>query len=168
MEQMNILKKIIKIILIILLLLSTTFLTQYISVFLQNYKSEHSGVPDLVNSFSTNSDYTLTVIANSNTIENKEDFARQIITMCRENSFKTLQFSTDLGGYRCSVFMHSLFSKSRIARLTVCCDNLISSVIVGIAANIPHSHLLVHKDSNRLRLLYEVNSFCKSYQIYPL
>lgn len=110
MEQMNTLKKITKIILIILLLLSTTFLTQYISVFLQNYKSEYSGVPDLVNSFSTNSDYTLTVIANSDTIENKEDFACQIITMCRENSFKTLRFSTDLGGYPTSldisVYLH--------------------------------------------------------------
>lgn len=110
MKQIIFSKKAKIIILTSLLVLTAIFLTKYISVFLQNYKSEHSGVPDLVNSFSTNSDYTLTVIANSDTIENKEDLARQIITMCRENSFKTLRFSTDLGGYPTSldisVYLH--------------------------------------------------------------
>ena len=103
MEQ-NTTMKITKIIILTLLLILTAiFLTQYISVFFQNYKYEHSGIPDLVNSFSTNTDYTLTVVANSDSIENKEDFARQIITMCRENSFKKIQFSTDLGAYPTSL-----------------------------------------------------------------
>ena len=103
MKQNTTLKKTKIIILTLLLILTATFLTQYISNFFQNYKYEHSGIPDLVNSFSTNSDYTLTVVSNSDSIENKEDFARQIITMCRENSFKTIQFSTDLGGYPTSL-----------------------------------------------------------------
>lgn len=103
MKQNTTLKKTKIIILTLLLILTAIFLTQYISDFFQNYKHEHSGIPDLVNSFSTNSDYTLTVVANSDSIENKEDFARHIITMCRENSFKTIQFSTDLGGYPTSL-----------------------------------------------------------------
>lgn len=96
--------------LILLLILTAIFLTQYNNGNFEKLKSENSGIPDLVNSISSNSDYTLTVIANSDTIENKEDFARTVITMCCENSFKTLQFSTDLGGYPTSldisVYLH--------------------------------------------------------------
>ena len=53
--------------------------------------------PDLVNSISFNRDYCLTVIAHLNEIENKEAFAKELIQMCRDNSFKTIKFSTDLG-----------------------------------------------------------------------
>ena len=53
--------------------------------------------PDLVNSISSNRDYRLTVIANRNKIEDKEAFAEKLIQMCRDNSFKTIRFSTDFG-----------------------------------------------------------------------
>ena len=41
----------------------------------------------------------LKVVANSDRIDNKEAFARKIIQMCRENSFHTIRFSTDINGY---------------------------------------------------------------------
>ena len=52
---------------------------------------------DLVNSISFNRDYRLTVIAHRNKIEDKEVFAEELIQLCRDNSFKTIRFSTDFG-----------------------------------------------------------------------
>lgn len=110
MKRKNMLQ-ITKIIFLTLLLIFTAiFLTQYISEYFQKYKYEISGIPDLINSNSINSDYSLTVVANSKNIKNKENFARTVITMCRENSFKTIRFSSDLGGYPTSldisVYLH--------------------------------------------------------------
>ncbi len=59
----------------------------------------YSGVPDLISSFSFGEDYSLTVIANSREISDKEQFSRKIIKMCQENSFKSIIFSTDYNGY---------------------------------------------------------------------
>ena len=41
----------------------------------------------------------LKVVANSDRIEDKEAFAREVVQMCRENSFHTIRFSTDINGY---------------------------------------------------------------------
>lgn len=110
MKRKNMLKITKSTILTLLLIFTAIFLTLYNNGNFEKLKSENSGIPDLVNSISSNSDYSLTVIANSDTIESKEDFARTVITMCRENAFKTLQFSTDLGGYPTSlditVYLH--------------------------------------------------------------
>lgn len=38
-------------------------------------------------------------MANSDRIDDKEAFARKVIQMCRENSFYSIRFSTDLNGY---------------------------------------------------------------------
>lgn len=55
------------------------------------------GVPDVISSISFNKDTNLTVIANRNEIANKEEFAKLLIKMCQENSFKSIKFSTDTG-----------------------------------------------------------------------
>lgn len=59
-------------------------------------REEYSGIPDVVNSTISDSDYDLTVVANRNRIENEEEFAREIIRMCQENSFHSTKLSTDI------------------------------------------------------------------------
>ena len=51
--------------------------------------------PDVVSSISMNRDQYLTVAANRDNIEDKEEFAKLLIEMCKENSFHTIKFSTD-------------------------------------------------------------------------
>ena len=53
--------------------------------------------PDVVSSISMNRDQYLTVAANRDNIEDKEEFAKLLIEMCKENSFHTITFSTDRG-----------------------------------------------------------------------
>lgn len=65
----------------------------------QEWQKSHSGVPDVVNSMSVNGYHYLTVIANSKKIEDKEDFAREVISMCQQNAFRSVKFSTGVNGY---------------------------------------------------------------------
>lgn len=58
-------------------------------------KEEISMEPDVVSSISMNRDQYLTVVANRDRIEDKEEFAKLLVKMCRENSFHTIKFSTD-------------------------------------------------------------------------
>ena len=51
--------------------------------------------PDVVSSISMNRDQYLTVVANRDNIEDKEEFEKLLIEMCKENSFHTIKFSTD-------------------------------------------------------------------------
>lgn len=55
------------------------------------------GEPDVINSIRSGNDERLTVVANRDEIEDKEEFARLLVSMCQENSFKTIKFSTDFG-----------------------------------------------------------------------
>lgn len=54
--------------------------------------------PDVVNSICVNRDQYLIVVANRDKIEDKEEFAELLVQMCRENSFQTIKFSSDIGG----------------------------------------------------------------------
>ena len=66
---------------------------------LEKWKESHSGIPDAVSSVSSNNWQYLKVVANSSRIDDKEAFARKVIQMCRENSFHSIRFSTDINGY---------------------------------------------------------------------
>lgn len=55
-----------------------------------------SGIPDAINSYSSNRDLHLSVIANDDEIEEKELLAVRIIDMCRNNEFQTIKMSYDL------------------------------------------------------------------------
>lgn len=57
------------------------------------------GIPDAVSSVSSDGYQYLKVVANSSRIDDEEAFARKVIQMCRENSFRTIRFSTDINGY---------------------------------------------------------------------
>ena len=63
--------------------------------FKKKSEKEISMEPDVVSSISMNRDQYLTVVANRDRIENKEEFAKLLVKMCRENSFHTIKFSTD-------------------------------------------------------------------------
>lgn len=56
-----------------------------------------AGEPDVINSIRSGNDERITVVANRDEIEDKEEFARMLVNMCQENSFKTIKFSTDFG-----------------------------------------------------------------------
>lgn len=60
---------------------------------------DECGIPDAVSSISDGEKCCLTVVANSEQIRDKEAFAREVIKMCMENSFRSLRFSTDIGGW---------------------------------------------------------------------
>lgn len=57
------------------------------------------GVSDCVVCNTSNSEYTLTIIANQEKIQDKEAFAKQLIEQVRNNDFKTILFSYDEVGY---------------------------------------------------------------------
>lgn len=63
----------------------------------EDYSEEQNGIPDAVNSVTLGTDHHLVVVANSDKIEDKEEFARTVIHMCQANSFYTIKFSTDHG-----------------------------------------------------------------------
>lgn len=65
----------------------------------EDYSEERSGVPDVANSITFGADYHLTVVANSDKIEDKEEFARTVVHMCQNNSFSSVKFSTYIRGY---------------------------------------------------------------------
>lgn len=65
----------------------------------EEWKESHSGIPDVVSCMSSNNFHHLTVVANSSRIDDKEAFAREVVEMCRQNSFHSIRFSTDIKGY---------------------------------------------------------------------
>ena len=64
-----------------------------------------SDIPDCVISNSMNDDYSLTIIANREEIEDKEAFAKELIEQVRNNGFKTIMFSFEETGYPTSLDM---------------------------------------------------------------
>ena len=60
-------------------------------------RSRKESDPDVLSCFSMNRDENLVVIANRNEIKDKKEFARQLVRMCKENSFHSIKFSTDRG-----------------------------------------------------------------------
>lgn len=70
----------------------------------EKYENHIPMEPDVVSSISMNQDQYLTIVANRDKIEDKEEFAELLVKMCRENSFHTIKFSTDRG-YATSIHM---------------------------------------------------------------
>lgn len=89
-------------------------------LFEKKSEDEISMEPDVVSSISMNRDQYLTVVANRDRIEDKEEFAKLLVRMCRENSFHSIKFSTDRG-YATSIHMQVYL-----------CDNDIEEVKVAM------------------------------------
>ena len=72
-----------------------------IFLFLVNGRKDQelTGVPDAVGSTLSGGTCSLTVTANADRIGDEETFAREVIRMCRENAFRSLRLSTDVGGW---------------------------------------------------------------------
>lgn len=60
-------------------------------------EDEISMEPDVFSSISMNRDQYLKVVANRDKIEDKEEFAKLLVRMYKENSFHTIKFSIDRG-----------------------------------------------------------------------
>ena len=71
----------------------------FLSVRYQYPDNSESGVPDAVSSFYNGRECRLTVTANSSDIDDREQFAREVFQMCRENLFRTIKLSTDISGW---------------------------------------------------------------------
>lgn len=69
------------------------------------WRYEHNGIPDVVRSIRINDMTYLTVVANSNTVEDKENFAREVIHMYMNNSFRTIKFMSVSGKLDISVYL---------------------------------------------------------------
>ena len=79
----------------------------------EKYENHIPMEPDVVSSISMNQDQYLTIVANRDKIEDKEEFAELLVKMCGENSFHTIKFSTDRG-YATSVNMRVYLWKDEI------------------------------------------------------
>lgn len=91
---------------IVCVIMVFSIMTGYL--FEKESKEEISMEPDVVSSISMNRDQYFTVVANRNRIEDKEEFAKLLVQMCRDNSFHTIKFSTDRGyatGIHMQVFL---------------------------------------------------------------
>lgn len=55
------------------------------------------GEPDVISSMKINRDEILTIVANRDQIEDKEEFAKLLVEKCKNNSFQSVKFSTDYG-----------------------------------------------------------------------
>lgn len=88
-------KMLTKIILITAVILTAFFIFFRLSGIRNKDMRENSGIPDVVSSRTQNEDCYLTVVANSESIEDRKEFAVKVICMYRENAFYTTRFSTD-------------------------------------------------------------------------
>ena len=77
---------------------------------------DECGIPDAVSSISDGEKCCLTVVANSGQIRDKEAFAREVIKMCMENSFRSLRFSTDLGEWSAVMEIDVYLQKKDVGR----------------------------------------------------
>lgn len=57
------------------------------SIYGKTSSDRKQGDPDVVGSFAMNRDENLTVVANRDEITDREAFAKQLLQMCRDNSF---------------------------------------------------------------------------------
>lgn len=63
----------------------------------REWKEDNSGIPDAVSTVSDGDLCRMTVTANCRIIEDEEKFAENVIKMYRENAFRSIRLSTDLG-----------------------------------------------------------------------
>lgn len=61
--------------------------------------------PDLVSTINSMNYEYCSVIAYENSFVDKEQLANRLIEMCKENSFKSIKFATDVRGYPAGIYM---------------------------------------------------------------
>lgn len=88
-------KMFIKIVFITAVILTAFFIFTRLPAIGDGKAQDNSGVPDVVSSRTQNDDCYLTVVANSESINEQKAFAERVIHMYRENAFHTTKFSTD-------------------------------------------------------------------------
>ena len=106
----------------ILLILGAVGVFRYGVLELEKWKESHLGIPDAVSSVSSNNWQYLKVVANSSRIDDKEAFARKVIQMCRENSFHSIRFSTDINGYPSGVDITVYLNRKDLEKGEAVCE----------------------------------------------
>lgn len=94
---------------------------QNVTVMIAEYQENHSGIPDCVSSFSMMGEEYLVVVANSDWIPDREEFARTVIQMCRDNLFRSILFSTDKNGYPKSLEIKAYYRREHIGKYAPVC-----------------------------------------------
>lgn len=85
-----------------------------LSILLLGCGQKHvEGEPDVVSSMKINRDEILTVVANRDVIEEKQEFAEFLIQKCKDNSFQSIKFSTDYG-YATSLYLRVYLWRDQI------------------------------------------------------
>lgn len=100
-------------ILLIIILLAAVISISYFGLSGRERKSV-SGIPDAVSSIVDGKSCRLTVVANRDAIGNRKKFAEELIQMCRENSFRSIQISTDIYGWPVRLEMDVYLHKNEI------------------------------------------------------
>ena len=78
----------------------------------------NTGMPDAVSSVCKGGDCRLIVVADKEQVQGSREeriqFALEVIDMCRENSFRTIRFSTDVNGWPRSLDIRIYLSRDEI------------------------------------------------------
>lgn len=95
--------------------IGVVFLTSFLLISCGKFDTEKhtESEPDVISSIGIGNDDHLTIVANREEIEDKAEFAKLLVDMCKENSFKTIKFSTDYG-YSTSLEMRVYLWKDEI------------------------------------------------------
>ena len=96
----------------IMLILGAVGVFRYGVQELEKWKESHSGIPDAVSSMSSDNWQYLKVVA----------FARKVIQMCRENSFHSIRFSTDINGYPSGVDITVYLNRKDLEKGEAVCE----------------------------------------------
>ncbi len=105
----------------------------------EEWKEDHTGIPDAVGSISENNDHYLIVVANSDKINDKEELSRKIIHMCQENSFKSIKFSVSVNGYPSKLDINVYLHRDDIEAGKVFCKIEYKTFDNNLAYDIKHN-----------------------------
>lgn len=120
MEQSR--RKVIKVFLFLAAVgVATLFLAQGTFRYGQ-WKKDHSRIPDVVASRTENRESFLTVVANADRIEDKQEFVGKVVDMYEKNEFHTTRFSRDMGEPPETVYMTVYLKKADIEDGSPVCE----------------------------------------------
>lgn len=120
MEQSR--RKVIKVFLFLAAVgVATLFLAQGTFRYGQ-WKKDHSRIPDVVASRTENGESFLTVVANADRIEDKQEFVGKVVDMYEKNEFHTTRFSRDMGEPPETVYMTVYLKKADIEDGSPVCE----------------------------------------------
>lgn len=74
-------------------------------MFISMYSFAEGAQPDMVSAINVMNYEYCSIIAHKMHIFNKKEFANLIVEMCKENSFQTIKYATDVRGYPAGLYL---------------------------------------------------------------